>query len=85
MLDIIYYNYDLIKKSVQINDEEFKKLIDLLIASNSSATSKILKEFNPYKNLDRLLNIAEYIKNTFSDLIIIGMGGAILNPMSITA
>ena len=84
MLDITYYNYDLIK-SVQSNDQEFKKLIDSLTSSNNNSISKILKEAPPHENFNRLFSIAEYIKNTFNHLIIIGMGGAILNPMAITA
>ena len=84
MLDITYHNYNSIK-SAQSNDQEFKKLIDSLTSSNNNSTSKILKEAPPYENLNRLFSIAEYIKNTFNHVVIIGMGGAILNPMAITA
>lgn len=70
---------------LEYNQQKFTNLIDSLILPDKNSAPKILKKKPPYEDISKLINIAEYIKDHFEHLVIIGMGGAILNPMAILA
>ncbi len=78
MYNIDYFNFD----SKLFYHQDAKKIASHIIdqAINQAPFYKIFSKIDAKKELDKYLPIAQEIRGNFSDLIIISMGGATLNP-----
>lgn len=81
MYNIDYLNFD----STFFYHQDAKKIASHIIdqAIAQAPFYKIFSKLNAKKELEKYLPIAQNIRNNFSDLIIISMGGATLNPDAI--
>ncbi|CAL7959232.1 Glucose-6-phosphate isomerase (modular protein) [Alphaproteobacteria bacterium] len=68
-----------------ILDVENSEVVKLLLSRNKKSQLKIMLSNPPYSNvqLGKIKNIASSIREKYTNLVIIGMGGAILNPMAV--
>ncbi len=81
MLKISYFNTE----NNNINDDKLNKAMDLLIDDVNSESDyfKIFSDKLVRKQLTEFDSHADYIKKTYKHLVVIAMGGSVLNPESL--
>lgn len=78
MYEIKYYNLDYLQEDNTLLSLTAKTIVKNIDSGNSYY--QIFKKHEPQDLLKNLVKVAYEIRNRFSDLIVISMGGATLNP-----
>lgn len=85
--DLCYRSNEELKKHYEAAQESLKQIIHNTFNQTNDET-KYYKLFHPvdtFNQINPLIEHAEVIRNNFDDILIIGMGGASLNPASLLA
>ncbi|MCP5363561.1 MAG: hypothetical protein H6911_06400 [Rickettsiaceae bacterium] len=78
MYEIEYYNLDSAKEDNNLLSSTAKAIVNNIESGNSYY--QIFKKNEPEVLIQNLIAVATSIRNRFSDLIVVSMGGATLNP-----
>ena len=83
MYEIKYYNSDSRKQDNNLLFSTAKAIVNNIESGNSYY--QIFQKHEPQNLLKNLIAVASEIRNRFSDLIVISMGGATLNPQMLVS
>lgn len=83
MYEIEYYNLDSRKQDNNLLSSAAKMIVNNIESGNSYY--QIFKKHEPEVLIRNLVAVATNIRNKFSDLIVISMGGATLNPQMLVS